>query len=110
MNSVSAISSTRPPTSLLLRAAMNLAGFEVVKRNLTSGDGKVDEIHRYRIRDQLGYVRLGAELLSMLQVKVEHTHLHTVVNGLAAGRERSRQRKLASQPAIEVEAKSPKAQ
>ncbi len=39
----------------------------------------------------------------------EHSHLHVVIEGLAAGRERSRARSLASQPAIEVEAKSPRA-
>ena len=37
--------------------------------------------------------------------KVEHTHLIMIAEGLAAGREKSRARKLASQPAtIEVTA------
>lgn len=91
-----------PLSKLSESAALNLSGFEVVKKNLVSGDGKVDEIHRYRLRDQLGYVRLGAEILGMLAEKVEHTHLVVVADGLAAGRQRSRARRLSSQPAAVI--------
>ncbi len=84
-------------------ARMNIGGFEVVKRNLISGDGKVDEVIKVKARDQSKYVELGAKYFGLLVDKVEHTHLIAVADGLSAGRDRSRARSLASQPAIEVE-------
>ena len=33
-------------------AALNISGIDVVKRNLTAGDGHVDEIIKVRLRDQ----------------------------------------------------------
>ncbi len=92
-------------------ARMNIGSLEVVRRNLTSGDGKVDEVIKVKARDQSKYVELASKYFGMLVEKHEHSHLHAVVEGLAAGRELCRQRSLASQPAIiEAEAKSPKAQ
>ncbi len=83
-------------------ARMNIGGFEVVKRNLTSGDGVVDTIIKIKARDQSRYVEMGAKYFELFADKVEHTHLVVIADGLSAGRDRSRARWLASQPAVDV--------
>ena len=86
-------------------ARMNIGGFEVVKRNLTSGDGVVDTIIKVKARDQSKYVEMGCKYFGLFTEKVEQTHLIMVAEGLAAGRERSRAKSLArraQQPVIEA--------
>ena len=70
-------------------AAMNVAGFDVVKRNLTSGDGKVDTVIKVKMRDQSRYVELASRILKLdtnrLDVHMRHSY-EELRQRLAAGR------------------------
>lgn len=50
-----------------------IAGFEVVKRNLTSGDGVTDTIIKVKLKDQSRYVEMAAKHFGLLVDKVEHS-------------------------------------
>ncbi len=65
----------RNPTRLTPDVAMNIGGFDIVKRNLTSGDGLVDTVIKVKIRDQSRYVDLGAKYFGLLveQIRVSGT-------------------------------------
>lgn len=84
-------------------AALNISGFDVVKRNLTSGDGLVDEVIKVRIRDQRPWTEMACKILGILTEKHEHTHTH--FDGLALRLKQGEQRwaKYATEHAIEAE-------
>ncbi len=63
----------RNPTLLTPDVAMNIGGFDIVKRNLTSGDGKVDEVIKVKVRDQSRYVEMGAKYFGILKEQVHLT-------------------------------------
>ena len=45
-----------PPHMLSDQAARQVVSFEVIKKNLVSGDGMIDEIHKYKLsNDALGW-------------------------------------------------------
>ena len=67
----------RNPTRLTPDVAMNIGGFDIVKRNLTSGDGKVDEIIKVKVRDQSRYVEMGAKYFGIL---VDQLHVSGVAD------------------------------
>lgn len=50
-----------------------IAGFEVVKRNLTSGDGVTDTIIKVKLKDQSRYVEMAAKHFGLLLEKIEHS-------------------------------------
>ena len=54
------------PKRLTPDVAMTIGGFDVVKRNLTSGDGKVDTVIKVRRADQSRYVEMGAKYFGIL--------------------------------------------
>lgn len=54
-------------------AASLIAGFEVVKRNLTAGDGATDTILKIKLKDQSRYVEMAAKHFGLLTEKVEHS-------------------------------------
>lgn len=54
-------------------AASLIAGFEVVKRNLTAGDGTTDTILKVKLKDQSRYVEMAAKHFGLLTEKVEHS-------------------------------------
>src|SRR5687767_13767197 len=57
--------------SLTDDAAMRIGGLEVVKRNLTVGDGEVDTIIKVKLRDHSRYVEMAAKHFALLaNVKV----------------------------------------
>ena len=85
---------------------MNIGGFDVVKRNLTSGDGVVDTVIKVKKQDQSRYVEMGAKYFSLFVEKVEHTHLIMIADGLKAGQQRSRARRLASQQPVVIDVPS----
>ncbi len=73
-------------------AAMNVAGFDVVKRNITSGDGLVDTIIKVKVKDQSRYVEMGMKHFGLL---LERLHLTTdaeVMKILDAGRQHAHER------------------
>ena len=96
----------KPIRDMSPAARMNIGGFDVVKRNLTSGDGVVDTVIKVKTRDQSRYVEMGAKYLGMLVEKHEHTHLLMIKERLAAGMQRSRARSLASRPPAVIDVKS----
>ena len=53
--------------------AAAISGMEVVKRNLTAGDGLVDEVMKPRAWDKPKALEMLAKTLAMFQEKVEHT-------------------------------------
>ncbi len=55
---------------LSAHAAMNVGGFDVVKRNLTSGDGRVDTVIKVRMRDQSRYVEMAAKHFALLTEQI----------------------------------------
>ena len=67
----------RNPKRLTPDVAMNIGGFDIVKRNLTSGDGKVDEIIKVKVRDQSRYVEMGAKYFGIL---VDQLHVSGVAD------------------------------
>jgi hypothetical protein len=52
--------------------ASMIAGFEIVRRNVTSGDGVQDTVLKVRLVDRARYVELAAKHLGMLTEKTEH--------------------------------------
>ena len=53
--------------------AMTIGGFDVVKQNLTTGDGKVDKVIKIRRAEQSRYVELGAKYFGILKEQVHLT-------------------------------------
>ncbi len=54
-------------------AAMNVAGFDVVKRNITAGDGLVDTIIKVKVKDQSRYVEMGMKHFGLLRERLHVT-------------------------------------
>ena len=83
-----------------------LEGFKVVKRNVAAGDGHTDVIWEPKFASKLGAHVEVARMEGRYAEKVEHRHLVMVADGLAAGRDRSRAKKLAqsAQAVIDVKA------
>ncbi len=50
-----------------------LAGVEVVKRNLTAGDGEIDQILKVKFWDKPKVLEQMAKVLQMFKDQVEHT-------------------------------------
>ena len=74
-----------------------LENFKVVKRNVAAGDGHTDIIWEPKFASKLGAHVEVARMEGRYAEKVEHTHLLMVADGLAAGRDRSRAKRLAEQ-------------
>ena len=85
---------------------MNIGGFDVVKRNLTSGDGVVDTVIKVKTRDQSRYVEMGAKYLGMLTEKHEHTHLVAVKERLRLGDERVARKQLEPHQPVVINVKA----
>ena len=66
------------------RAAV--ASVTVVRRDLTSGDGSVDEIHQVRFWDKLRALEALAKHFGLLVEKVEHQGSVDLVGRLLAAR------------------------
>lgn len=62
----------RPIHTLTKEQAQLITGFDVVKRNLTAGDGATDTIIKVRLADRGRYVELAAKHLGMLVERHEH--------------------------------------
>lgn len=50
-----------------------IASIEVIKRNITAGDGKVDTLYKVKFSDRMDAYRILAQYVGMMNVKVEHT-------------------------------------
>ncbi len=77
--------------------------FRVIRRNAEAGDGHTDIMWDVEFWPKLEALRLLGLHHGQFAEKHEHTHLVVIADGLSAGRDRSRARRLASQPVIEAE-------
>lgn len=68
--------------------AYAIAGVEVVKKNITTGDGKVDTIHKVKLWDKGRAIEMLMKHFGMLTEKVEITTNEQVVSRLQAARKR----------------------
>ena len=68
--------------------AMTIGGFDVVKQNLTTGDGKVDKVIKIRRAEQSRYVELGAKYFGILKEQVHLTAGDELIERLARARKR----------------------
>jgi phage terminase small subunit len=62
-----------PIHQLSAEAASMISAFEIVKRNITTGDGTVDVLHKIRLDDRRGYVEMAAKHFGLLEEKVAHS-------------------------------------
>ena len=56
----------KPIHSLTAEQAALIAGFEVVKRNITAGDDQTDTIYKVKLKDQRGFVEMAMKHLGLL--------------------------------------------
>ena len=63
----------RPIQSLTREQAACIASLEVVKRNMTAGDGVVDTIHKLKVWDKAKALEMLAKHFALLTEKVEHS-------------------------------------
>lgn len=82
----------RPIHTLTAEEAMPIAGFEIVKRNLTSGDGSTDMVLKIKLVDRSKYVEMAAKHHALLTEKVQVTVEDTLFNRLDQGRLRASSR------------------
>lgn len=78
----------RAITDLTEEQAALIAGMEVVKRNLTAGDGEVDTIIKVKLTDRGRYVEMAAKHFGLLIERVEVTGDEAIVARLQAARKR----------------------
>ena len=78
-----------------------IASIEVVKRNLTTGDGMVDQVHKIRFWSKPVALELLAKHQGLLEEKITIEGGQSLLDAIAAGRERAR--KMLGPSAIDIE-------
>lgn len=78
----------KPLHTLTAEEAMPIAGFEVVQRNITSGDDKIDTILKIKLIDRSRYVEMAAKHHGLLTDKIEVTGEVTFAERIARARQR----------------------
>lgn len=63
----------RPLRELSEAEAWAIAGFEIVIKNVTAGDGKQDTVAKIKLMDRAKYVEMAAKHFGFLIEKVEHS-------------------------------------
>lgn len=63
----------KPVTQLTAEQGACLASIEVLKRNITAGDGQMDTIHKFRVWDKTKALNDLAKHFGLLTEKVEHS-------------------------------------
>src|SRR5262245_37358553 len=63
----------KPISSLTYEQQLLIAGFDIVKRNITAGDGKVDTILKVKLIDRGRFVELAADRVWPKTTKVDAT-------------------------------------
>jgi phage terminase small subunit len=79
--------------------ASAIASVKIIKRNLTSGDGQVDEIHEVKFWDKVRAIEQLAKHFCLLVERIEHTGSVDLVHRLQAARRRGK-----PVPAVLIEA------
>jgi len=70
----------RPILQLSEEEGAMIGGFEIVKRNITSGDGHVDTVLKVKLVDRAKYVEMAAKHHGLLTEKVEHLGGLTIIH------------------------------
>lgn len=78
----------KPLHQLTAEEAMPIAGFEVVKKNLTAGDGKTDTVLKVKLIDRSRYVEMAAKHHGLLTEKIELTGELSLSEKVARARQR----------------------
>ena len=68
----------RPIHELTEEEASYIDGIDVVKRNLTAGDGATDTILKLKLANRQGYVEMAAKHFGLLEEKVSHSGTLTI--------------------------------
>jgi phage terminase small subunit len=63
----------KPPSQWTADMGRSVASFDVVKRNVTSGDGKVDDVFRVRLVDKVRSLEMLAKHFGLLIDRVDHS-------------------------------------
>lgn len=79
----------KPLHTLTPEQGAALAGFEVVKKNLAAGDGKVDTVHKIKLWDKPRALELLAKHLKLLTEHVQIDVSVNLVDRLQAARSRA---------------------
>ena len=79
----------KPLTELTEEEAWCIAGFDVVMKNATAGDGKIDRVLKVKLMPRYQYVELAAKHLGMLTERMEITGGEELIARLLAGRRRA---------------------
>jgi phage terminase small subunit len=62
-----------PPSQWTTDMGCAVSSFDVVKRNVTSGDGKVDDVFRIRLADKVRALEMLAKHFGLLVDRVDHS-------------------------------------
>lgn len=79
----------KPITELDEEDAWLIAGFDVVRRNLESGDGHSDTIVKVKLIDRARYVEMAAKHHGLMVERHEHSMTDAMLERLDRGRLRS---------------------
>lgn len=72
----------RPLHELTPEQSAAIASLEVIKRNLTAGDGEVDTIHKLKVWDKTKALEMLAKHFALLTEKVDHSGEIRIVHEL----------------------------
>lgn len=78
----------KPLSELTDEQASCIAATEIIQRNLTSGDGVMDKVHKVKLWDKTKNLELLAKYFNLLQEQVNVNVTLTLPTRLAAGRQR----------------------
>lgn len=83
----------RPIHLLTREQAACISSLEVVMKNATSGDGKIDRVLKIKIWDKPKVMEMLGKHFALLTERVHHTADDQLIDALLAGRQRAAQRK-----------------
>ena len=73
----------RPIHTLTEEEASYIDGIDVVKRNVTSGDGQMDTVLKLKLANRQGYVEMAAKHFGLLEDKVSHSGTIKIIHEMA---------------------------
>ena len=79
----------KPIKQLTAEQASLLAGLEIIKKNAEAGDGKIDTVHKVKLKDVSRYVEMAAKHFALLTDVVKVSTDETRLARLLAGRQRA---------------------
>lgn len=83
----------KPLHTLTREQAACISSLELVMKNATAGDGKIDRVLKIRIWDKPKVMEMLGKHFALLTERVHHTGDESLIAALHAGRQRAAQRK-----------------